>query len=74
MNSNLKDYISVIAIIISIISFSISIYDRKVKLSAYMVSLGDEYYIDIYNLSNRKVTIPYFELFHSKWRFLFRVC
>ena len=65
----LSDCVSLIAIALSIITFAITIYDRRVKLSATLNGVGDENSIDIYNLSNKKVTIPYFELYRSKCRY-----
>lgn len=63
-----NEYISLIAIIISIISFGITIYDKSIKIIGTLSSDLDGDYFDIYNQSNRKITISYFEIYASKSR------
>jgi hypothetical protein len=68
-NPEFKDYISLIALIISIIAFTITIYERKLRLSLSLSEFGGYNVIDIYNLTSRKVTISYFELYSCRHRF-----
>ncbi|MDQ6901485.1 MAG: hypothetical protein M3139_00570 [Bacteroidota bacterium] len=66
-----SDYISLIAVTVSIIAFWHSISEKKIKLDAYLYyEYPDGYEIDIYNNSSRKVTISYFKIYRAKYKYL----
>ena len=63
------DCISIFALAVSIIAFGYSMYEKKIKLDAYL-NLGYlRADIDIYNNSSRKVTIPYFKIYSAKHKY-----
>lgn len=67
----LRDYISLLAISISVTSLALSIYERKIKLSAYLGCDDNGDFIDIYNLSSRKITVSYFKIYSSAFKHFF---
>jgi hypothetical protein len=63
-----KDYISLFAIGISTISLFFSLYDKKIKLGAQLFFDGEEHSIEIYNNSNRQVTISFLLIYKAKFK------
>lgn len=63
------DCISIFALAVSIIAFGYSMYEKKIKLQAYLNTGNRGHDIDIYNNSSRKVTIPYFEIYSAKHKY-----
>jgi hypothetical protein len=66
MTIETKDYISIAALIISVISLYFSRFDKRINLGARLNFDGDIYTLDIYNNSNRHVTISYIDIFGAK--------
>lgn len=64
-----KEYISLFAIVISVISLVLTIYDRKIKVVANLSSNYDGYHLEIYNQGSRKITVSYFEIYSAKHKY-----
>lgn len=74
MSLNISESISFLSMALSVIAFSVSLYDKKIKLDAYLYYDGknsmDNHYLDIYNNSTRKIIITHFEIYRSRFKYL----
>ncbi|MDM8176399.1 MULTISPECIES: hypothetical protein [Olivibacter] len=73
MKDFIKDNcIAIAGVVISIISLIRTFREGKIYIDAVYSFYGPENTITIYNNSTRKVTITYFEIYHSIWKCFFK--